>query len=88
MMMTFQELKNSYENKDEGFVEITDKEDALTQLNSRMSCCWGAGSKYGDSGWIKLCSPSKQSSGDLRTYLFVERIWCYNGWCQGICLFI
>jgi|WetSurMetagenome_2_1015567.scaffolds.fasta_scaffold469610_3 hypothetical protein len=39
------------------FVEVKDLEDARKQLNSKASCCWGAGENLGE-GFIKLCDPS------------------------------
>ena len=70
--ISFAKLCREYKTEGAGFVEITERADALSQINARTSSCWGAGRKIGDSGWIQLATPSAQSRGDLRT-IFVCR---------------
>jgi len=65
--ISFEELCEQYQSKNQGFVEITDRQSALNDIASKTSCCWGAGHKFGETGWIQLCSPSIQSKGDTRT---------------------
>ncbi len=65
--MTFKQLQKSQCREGAEFVEITDKNEALNQINSKTSCCWGAGGKIGDTGWIQLAIPSPRSKGDIRT---------------------
>ena len=67
MTKTFEELKQTYEGPLEMFVEITIKADAEKQIDSTCSDCWNAGAKFGDTGWIKLASPSAYHRGDRRT---------------------
>jgi hypothetical protein len=63
-MKTLAELQKDY--SEFHFVEVTDREQAISDINSRSSCCWGAGQKI-DGGWIQLASPSKRSKEDKRT---------------------
>lgn len=63
---TFKQLCKEYQGHDERMVEVTNREDALGDIASKMSCTWGAGHKFGDTGWIRLASPSKQSKNDIR----------------------
>jgi len=61
------ELKKKYQGTDERFVEVTDKQAALDDIASKASCTWGAGYKFGDTGWIQLATPSKRHKEDIRT---------------------
>lgn len=72
-IISFRQLRSDYEHVDERFVEIVDKSDALNQIQSKTSSCWGAGQIMGESGWIRLASPSKQSKGDTRTVFVCKK---------------
>ena len=46
-------------------VEVTDREQALRQIKSACSCCWGGcGSRIGSTGWVQLAGPSPSLPGD------------------------
>jgi hypothetical protein len=64
-VISFEQLKKEYQH-DNFFVEVTNRQNALNDIASKTSCCWGAGFKFGDSGWIKLASPSARM-GQIRT---------------------
>lgn len=49
-----------------GVVEITDKEEALSNFQSKSSPCWGNGHMKG-TGWSVVAQPSIRSKGDKRT---------------------
>lgn len=66
-MITFAQLQKNHMPAGSGYVEVTDRESALNDINSKCSMCWGAGAKIGDTGWIQLASPSKRSKNDIRT---------------------
>lgn len=66
-MITFKELQKRYGTEGKLFVEVTDRQLALDDINSKTSCCWLAGRKLDDSGWIQLASPSIQNKGNIRT---------------------
>lgn len=71
-MTTLNQLQREYGERDVKFVEITDRADALSQINGRTAPCIGAGQRFGQTGWIQLASPSKQHREDTRT-IFVCR---------------
>lgn len=65
--ISFGELKKKYQGHDEMLVEVTDRESALGDIASKTSCCWTAGRKIDDTGWIQLASPSKVHKEDIKT---------------------
>lgn len=58
------ELKKQYQLSHQRFVEVTDKQSALKDIASTASCTWGAGHKFGETGWIQLATPSPEHKGD------------------------
>jgi hypothetical protein len=68
--LTFKQLCKQYQGPDEKFVEVKSRKDALGDITSKTSCCWGAGfkfSEFGDTGWIQLARPSPLHKGDITT---------------------
>jgi len=63
----FEELCKQYQPKGIHMVEVTERLSALGDIASKCSCTWGAGQKFGDTGWIQLASPSKRHKEDTRT---------------------
>ena len=63
----FSQLVKEYQVEGEGYVEVTNRQRALNDISSKTSCCWGAGFKIDQTGWIQLAKPSIQSKGDIRT---------------------
>ncbi len=72
-MLSLEQLQREYGTSDSGFVEITDRAQAISDLESKTSCCWGAGFEYGNSGWIQLASPSKRHRDDKRTIFVCKK---------------
>ena len=66
-MITLGELQKTYGGESKGFVEITDRDQAVKQLESHASACWGSGGRFGTTGWVQLASPSPQHVGDKQT---------------------
>jgi len=47
------------------FVEVTDREQAISYLKSKCSCCWGGGGRrIGSTGWVMLAAPSPVEKDD------------------------
>ena len=61
------ELVKQYQGPDERFVEVTNRHRAIDDILSTSSCTWGAGYKFGETGWIQLATPSKHHKEDIRT---------------------
>lgn len=53
-------------------VEITNKDDAIKQLNSKTSCCWGSGEPIGNTGFVTLASPSASSPTKKRLQFYCK----------------
>lgn len=54
-------------------LEIHDRAEARRYMDSKTSCCWGAGNKLDEEGeYIELCSPSRQHAGDKRLVIFCK----------------
>lgn len=64
--MTFKQLSKIYNTASQRLIEITNKAEAKTHIDSKAYCCWRAGEKIGDTGWIRLASPSLVSKNDVR----------------------
>lgn len=55
--MKLSQLKKLYCGKGEHLCEIKSKKQALNDIFSRTSCCWGAGTLI-EGGWMRLAAPS------------------------------
>jgi hypothetical protein len=56
--LSFKQLQKKFQGKEEGLVEITNKKQAIGDIFSTTSCCWGAGAIIWDdginTGWVRL----------------------------------
>jgi hypothetical protein len=68
MMKTKDTLQDYFTNVK--LVEVTDKAEVLSQINSKCSACWGAGQVLGDSEYTALGSPSKHHKEDVRVQYY------------------
>lgn len=75
--ITFEQLVGRYQGSGEVFYEITDKEQAISDLNSRTSCCWGTG-PIEKTGWVRLAAPAARSVGDVRTIFVCKASLVWN----------
>ena len=68
--ISFEALKKVFNSPTQGLCKVTDKEAALSDINSKTSCCWGAGREIKidgkPTGWIHLAAPSPNRG--FRTY--------------------
>jgi hypothetical protein len=47
------------------FIEVTDREQAISYLKSKASCCWGGcENRIGSTGWVQLATQSPVQLGD------------------------
>lgn len=51
--MTIEELRAAY---GDNLVPIANRSDIASMKASKASCCWLAGSRIGDTGWVQLCT--------------------------------
>lgn len=65
--ISFKQLKKEYQTGDMCLIKVKSKKQALNDIQSKTSCCWNAGRKLGETGWVQLASPSKMSKNDKRT---------------------
>lgn len=70
--MTIKQLQKEY-GAGKLFVEIADRSEAINQIDSKASCCWGAGQDIDGSGWVQLASPSPSSKNSKRTVFVCKK---------------
>jgi hypothetical protein len=70
MAMSLEQLAEAYFSH-ANVVEVTDQAEIMKMIESKTSCCWGAGQVIAE-GWVQLCQPSRASENG-KTVAFVCR---------------
>lgn len=70
MTMSLEQLVETY-FCNANVVEVTDQAEIKKMMESKTSCCWGAGQVIAE-GWVQLCQPSRPSING-KTVAFVCR---------------
>lgn len=68
--MSLEEIEKNYYS-DCSVVEITDQAEITKMIESKASCCWGAGQVINE-GWVQLCQHSKTTEND-KNIVFICR---------------
>lgn len=56
MATPLDELNAQYAPPGGKLIELTDKAEIKRQLESKTSCCWQAGTRLDDTGWVLLAT--------------------------------
>lgn len=70
MAMSLEQLAETY-FCNANVVEVTDHAEIKKMMESKSSCCWGAGQVIAE-GWVQLCQPSRAAENG-KTVTFVCR---------------